>query len=396
MGERSSGWASSALGGDALASERHFQRLLEHLPAGAYTCDARGLITYFNPSAEALWGRCPALLDPRDRYCGSFQLYTREGEAVPHDLCWMAQAIEQRRGFNGQEIVIVRPDGTRRTVLAHANPYYDESGELLGGVNVLVDITPQRERDLERDRLRKRAAEAQRLESLGSFAGGMAHELNNMLTIMLGCAELVRRDAMRPDTQERLIQHVEEIQNAGARAKNLLHQVLTFSRPPSGGRHRVALGSVVDQAVALMRSSLLRDLTLHVHADPRTPAIDGDAAQLSQAVINLCSNAVHAMKGRRGVLKMVVEHVVQAEDLPRLPRGEYARLSVTDNGVGIPEHVLPHIFEPFFTTKEVGSGAGLGLAVVFGTMEAHGGFVDVRSEPEQGTTFLLYFPRASH
>src|SRR5262245_7167377 len=122
-------------------SELHFQRLLEHLPAGAYTCDREGLITYCNHQAVQLWGRAPKLHDPADRFCGSFKLFSPEGSPIAHDQCWMALALRMNQAFNGHEVVIERPDGQRITVLAHANPMHDESGNLLGAVNVLVAIS---------------------------------------------------------------------------------------------------------------------------------------------------------------------------------------------------------------------------------------------------------------
>jgi diguanylate cyclase (GGDEF)-like protein len=118
--------------------------LLENLPAGAYTCDPEGLITYYNQQAARLWGRVPKLNDPEDRFCGSFRLYAPDGSPIAHDRCWMALALETDRGYNEREIVLERPDGRRRTVLAHANPLHDDSGELLGAVNVLVDITERK------------------------------------------------------------------------------------------------------------------------------------------------------------------------------------------------------------------------------------------------------------
>lgn len=124
--------------------ELHFRRLLEKLPAGAYTCDAEGLITYFNQHAVRLWGRAPKLHDPVDRFCGSFKLFSPDGSPISHDRCWMALALKTGKEFNGREIVIERPDGRRLTALAHANPIHDESGRLLGAVNVLVDISERK------------------------------------------------------------------------------------------------------------------------------------------------------------------------------------------------------------------------------------------------------------
>jgi PAS domain S-box-containing protein len=141
--------------------ELRFRRLLEKLPAGAYTCDPEGLITYFNRHAVQLWGRAPKLNDPTDRFCGSFKLFSPDGSPIAHDQCWMALALKMDRGYNEREIIIERPDGQRLTALAHANPIHDESGKLLGAVNVLVDISDRKRaeealleiRDAERRRI---------------------------------------------------------------------------------------------------------------------------------------------------------------------------------------------------------------------------------------------------
>ena len=122
-----------------------FHRLLEALPAGAYTCDADGLITYFNQHAVALWGRTPALNDTSDRFCGSFKLFAKDGTPIAHDQCWMALALRERKEYNGQEVIVERPDGARATTLAHANPFIDGDGKLLGAVNVLVDISARKQ-----------------------------------------------------------------------------------------------------------------------------------------------------------------------------------------------------------------------------------------------------------
>ncbi|HXI93254.1 MAG TPA: PAS domain-containing protein, partial [Blastocatellia bacterium] len=120
--------------------ELQFRHLLETLPAGAYTCDPEGLITYYNQHAVQLWGRAPTLNNLVDRFCGSFRLFSTDGSAITHDRCWMALALQMNEGYNGHEIVVERPDGQRLTVLAYANPIHDETGKLLGAVNVLVDI----------------------------------------------------------------------------------------------------------------------------------------------------------------------------------------------------------------------------------------------------------------
>ncbi len=139
-------------------SDFEFRRLLEKLPAGAYTCDAEGLITYFNQHAVQLWGREPKLNDPVDRFCGSFKLFMPDGSPIQHEQCWMGLALRDNKEYNGCELLVERPDGGRRTVLAHANPFHDERGRLLGAVNVLVDITDRkRAEDLLREADRRKS-----------------------------------------------------------------------------------------------------------------------------------------------------------------------------------------------------------------------------------------------
>jgi PAS domain S-box-containing protein len=396
MGERSSGGASRAFTTFARASEEYFQRLLEHVPDAAYTCDAEGLITSFNGSAEKLWGRSPSLRDPAERYCGSLALLTGEGEKLPLERSPMALALEQKRAVVARELMIMRADGTRRSALAHAHPYFDDHGVLLGAVGLLVDVSAHKERELERARITARAVETQRLENLGRFAGGVAHELNNILTIVLGCAELVRRDAVRPDQAARVLSHADEIHNAGARAKQLLHHVHVFSRPSTFGKRLISLTSVVEQALVLMRGTLTRDLTLETHFDENAPAILGDAEQLQQALVQLCVNAAQALKGQKGRLRIAVERVsTQPGELrDSANASEFARLTVSDNGVGMTREVRARMFEPFFSTRELAQGMGLGLWLVQRAVEAHDGSIDVTSEVGQGTTFSLYFPQA--
>src|SRR6185295_15133837 len=134
-------WGNALLAGQ---DQSDFRQLLDKLPAGAYTCNPEGLITYYNQHAVELWGRAPQLNDPIDRFCGSFKLFTPDGEPIAHDKCWMALALRGQKEYNGFEIVIERPDGQRRTVLAHANPIRDSRGNVLGGLNVLVDISDRK------------------------------------------------------------------------------------------------------------------------------------------------------------------------------------------------------------------------------------------------------------
>jgi len=167
----------------AYKSDLEFRRLLEKLPAAAYTCDATGLISYFNQRAAELWGRAPKLNDPADRFCGSFKIFSVEGAPIPHDRCWMALALRDGREYDGQEIVIERPDGSRWTALAHANPIHDEAGKLCGAVNVLVDIS---------DRKCMEEALRQADRNKNDFLAMLADELRNPLAPIRNGLEIMQ------------------------------------------------------------------------------------------------------------------------------------------------------------------------------------------------------------
>src|SRR5882672_5935735 len=164
-------------------NELPFRAFLERLPAGAYTCDADGLITYFNQHAVQLWGRKPTLNDPKDRFCGSFKLFAMDGSPILHDQCWMALALKNLREYNGHEIMIERPDGQRLTALAHASPIHNETGRLIGAVNVLVDIS-------HRKRAEDALKEADR--SKNEFLATLAHELRNPLAPIRAAVKILQ------------------------------------------------------------------------------------------------------------------------------------------------------------------------------------------------------------
>lgn len=197
--------------------EVHFRTLLEKLPAGAYTCDREGLITYFNQSAVQLWGRAPALNDPADRYCGSFKLFSTDGAPIGHDRCWMALALQTDEGYNEREIVVERPDGQRLTALAHANPIHGTSGELIGAVNVLVDITDRKR--AEEELLQAREAERQRM------ARDLHDEVLQDLAYALTATQLVQGAVGDDAAEERLGQAIEALKRAGRGVRDAIYDL---------------------------------------------------------------------------------------------------------------------------------------------------------------------------
>ncbi|MDI3284848.1 ATP-binding protein [Polyangium sp. 15x6] len=387
--------ADEALAGQgALEAERRFHDLLEGLPAAAYTCDSKGLITFFNRPAEKVWGRAPKLRHERDRFCGSFRLFTPEGKPIPHDECWMARALETGEPHNGFEIVIEQPSGAQVVALAHANPLRDRQGHLIGAVNVLVDITDRKRAEEERRELEARVFHAQKLESLGVLAGGVAHDFNNLLTVITAHATLGLAEVSHPSPLSAMLQ---EIIIASERAADLARQMLAYSGRGTFVSQHVRLDAVVREMAVLLRSIVSKGAT--VELDLSRACVDGDATHLRQVVMNLITNASDALAGKPGVIRLRTG--VQELSAPMqsawmaepIPPGDYAVVEVEDSGEGMSESVLARIFDPFFTTK-VG-GRGLGLAAVLGIVRAHHGLVDVTSRPGKGTRFTLLLPSAA-
>jgi signal transduction histidine kinase/ActR/RegA family two-component response regulator len=237
--------------------------------------------------------------------------------------------------------------------------------------------------------------QSQKLEAVGTLTSGIAHDFNNILTSIIGNAELVRMDlpADHPGAASN-----DEVLRAAERARLLVRQILSFSRHADPRRGVIEAAPIVDETLGFLRAAAPASLEI-AHTRDGDTHIEADATQVHQVLMNLGANAIHAMRGRPGRLEVSEERVriepeVAAED-PQVPAGDYLRIAVRDTGCGIPADVLPRIFEPFFTTKAPGEGSGLGLAVVHGILQSHGGAVTVDSRPAEGTIVRLYFPIAS-
>ena len=305
-----------------------FHRLLESLPAGAYTCDADGLITYFNQHAVALWGRTPALNDSKDRFCGSFKLFSKNGEPIAHDQCWMALALRERKEYNGQEIVVERPDGARATTLAHANPFIDGEGNLLGAVNVLVDITARKQAEEElraaHDQLAEKViARTVELTELShhlfqvaesersKLAGELHDDMGSLLTVLA-----MRLSRMKEQLEEVAPELVAEQQEV----IDLLHATVGAQRRIVASLRPVLLDSF-GLAVALRNH--VEDWTKNsgipvvVDAPFELPSLDAEAAlalfritqeSLTNAAKHAHASSVHvSLRVNNGVVSLEIE-----------------------------------------------------------------------------------------
>jgi len=244
----------------------------------------------------------------------------------------------------------------------------------------------------QRMRLERQYRLAQKQEAIGTLAGGIAHDFNNILAAVLGYTELVR-DQMEPGSE--LDMDMDRIEKAAKRARDLVTQILTFSRLSEQERRPLDLKEVFEEVVKLLRASIPRSIVLDPHFDPNVNPVSADITQMHQVLMNLCSNAYQAIGEVTGKITVTLRPRTfdsqEAHSLG-LKAGDYAELIVQDDGPGIPADILDRIFDPFFTTKEQGKGTGLGLATVHGIVESHGGVVLVESQPNRGATFRVLLP----
>ncbi|MBE0587559.1 MAG: response regulator, partial [Hydrogenophaga sp.] len=259
---------------------------------------------------------------------------------------------------------------------------------------LLTDVTDRSEAQEASRRLEQQLGEAQKMESIGTLASGIAHDFNNVLAAILGNAHMAQED-LKSGNPADVALSLDQIIKASDRARNLVDRILSFSRRDAARRQVQPLLPVVRESLSLLRSTLPAGVQLREHIDDPEASAEIDRTQFEQVLLNLCTNAWHALGEQGGWIEVrlgtVVLDAAASVPLGLLP-GRHVRLSVQDNGSGMDETVRQRIFEPFFTTKPVGKGTGLGLSVVHGIVRSHDGAIDVHSQPGQGTRFDIFIP----
>jgi PAS domain S-box-containing protein len=271
-------------------------------------------------------------------------------------------------------------------VYVTADPVRNENGDIINAVYVVRDISQQKQ-------LEMNLLQAQKMEAIGTLAGGIAHDFNNILSAIIGHSELFLYNAPKDSS---MVESIQEVLKAGHRAKDLVEQILTFSRHEEAERKPVRITPIVNDALKLLRASLPATIEIQQREKVGLDIVSSDPTRIHQVIMNLCTNAGYAMKQNGGVLKVNLENVdlkLSLTDLYlNITPGIYLKISISDTGPGISPEVLDRIFEPYFTTKEKGEGTGLGLAVAYGIVESYGGTITVQSVEGKGTTFDIYLP----
>ncbi len=368
-------------------SEARFRRLAENAPD-----------VIFRYALDTTPGRCEFISAAVERITGyrPEEFYADPNFPVhfvhPDDR-HIVLAIVERRELPPQaaEIRWIARDG--RTIVTDQRfvPVHDDEGRLVALEGVARDVTQVKSEAERRRQLESQLFQAQKMESIGTLAGGIAHDFNNILTGILGFADIATFSLRTGDPARDAI---DEIRRAGLRAKDLVAQILTFSRQGEVRRAPLDLGRAVGEALKFLRASTPASIAIERRL--KTGIVSGDPTQVHQIVLNLCTNAIHAMGREKGTLTVTVEPVevdaALAATMPKASPGPHVCLAVSDTGHGMDAEMQRRIFEPFFTTKKAGEGTGLGLPVVLGIVNAYGGGLTLESAPGAGTTFRIYLP----
>jgi PAS domain S-box-containing protein len=341
--------------------------------------DQTGAITVFNPAAAALFHANAV-------HALGTQVSVFLPELTPERMDVTPATQEKVEEMTGKTTA-------GDTVLIEASMSHEKHRDGYTTTIFARDITEIKKNEAQRNRLESQLRESQKMQAVGTMAGGIAHDFNNIISAILGNAELALQEV---DASSAAQISLNEIDKAGRRAKDLVRQILTFSRHESTQRTPIQLADVIQETINLIKVTVPPTIQMQVHLDPSTPLVLADATQVEQALLNLCTNAIQAIGQQRGSISIELSHnlnSVHAQNERRKGvRGKHVKLTVTDTGVGMDADTAKRIYEPFFTTKPMGQGTGLGLSVVHGVMRTHEGTVAVQSTPDNGSVFTLCFP----
>ena len=360
-------------------SEKRFRELSDSLPQVVFETDEKGNLTFANKNAFDVFGYTR---DDFDKGINVIQTL------VPMDhnrALENIQSVMSGKILGTLEYTALKKEGSTFPVAIHSNPIFRDN-KTVGLRGILIDLT-------EKKKLEAQLQQAHKMESIGTLAGGIAHDFNNIIGIIVGNTELAIDDVPEWNPAR---QNLEEIRTASLRARDVVKQILAFSRQSAQELKPVRIGPIIIESLQLVRSSIPTTIQIHQDISAESDTVRANPTQINQILINLCTNAAHAMRDKGGILEVNLENVTinknASTNYHDIPLGEYVRLTVKDTGRGIDPENLKRIFDPYFTTKKVGEGSGMGLAVVHGIVKSHFGNIAVSSTEGKGTTFHVLLP----
>ncbi|MCF8028561.1 MAG: PAS domain S-box protein [Desulfobacteraceae bacterium] len=368
-------------------SEQRYRNILESIEDGFYEIDMDHNILFCN---QAL---CRILGCSREELIGmpakNF-MDQKNRKKISRAVMSVNKTGEPWRFIDWE---LIGKDGSIRHIESSLTLVKDDQATPLKYRGIARDVTERKIAEKEKQRLQARLRHAHQMEAIGTLAGGIAHDFNNILSSVIGYAELTK-DHLEKDSLPH--QNLARINEAGLRAKDLVRQILTLARPIEEDARPVSLVSMIKEALKMLRSTLPSSIELVENISDNNLMINADPTQLHQMIINLATNAKHAMDSGVGTMTVTIEatrfdNSIQNKN-PGLRPGDYAHIAVSDTGAGIPEKHINRIFEPYFTTREKGLGTGLGLSIVHGIVKSHNGYIEAESHVGKGSTFHVYFP----
>ena len=377
-------------------NEARLSQIVEGIPIPTYVIDATRTVTHWNKASELLTGVTRDDIIGTKSYCSAFyenQTYSIVDLLIDNVLKNRIQQYENTKyresaivkGAYETEHYLKRKDANEKWLYVTAALLNDPTGKINGAIETWQDLTEYKQ-------LEQQLIQSQKMEAIGTLAAGIAHDFNNIISAIIGYAEIALMDIPKDNSNH---DHLTQILSAGMRARKLVDQILTFSRQTEVSPKPIQMSLIVNETLELIRATL--PSIIEVKQDIQSDAlVMADATQLHQVVMNLCTNAGHAMSKEGGVLSVRVSEVqlekdqIGADD-DMLP-GSFIELTVEDSGHGIPTEIQNNIFNPFFTTKKRGEGTGMGLSVTHGIVKQNGGRIDFVSELNKGTIFRVYFP----
>lgn len=357
---------------------KDLQYFLDLAEVAIVATDAKGRIKLWNKVAEHLYGWSPeeALnLDACELFCVENPDLIEAISILHHNGHWRGEQLHKKK------------DARQFTVLSNWTLLLDDKGEKRGVVMVSRDLS-------EKKLLQNQLLRAQRLESIGTLASGIAHDLNNLLTPILMSAGILRLSAQNPEA----LKLCETIEGSAKCAAETIRHLLSFARGVQAEHVAMHPRDMLSELATIVGHSFTKNIAVHMHAPEDLWCILGDRTQLEQVLLNLCVNARDAMP-EGGQLVVSAENIEFDQNVSQLlsgiKPGPHLLIKVADNGQGIPKEIMERIFDPFFTTKDLGKGSGLGLATARGIIKAHKGWLHLESQPGKGTTFFIYLPAAA-